>query len=154
MKIKKVTINNRRKSLVIHTARNSYDFPFARLELRPSAKDPIVEAGPDPETGNEAFTYRLASGREDTIPLDAVLYYHRDPNLMRELLLYKMTLEAQKRLKQSRVSKREIIRRMETSPTQFYRLIDQTFYGKSIDQMVRLLTVLDCPVTVLFSDAA
>jgi hypothetical protein len=46
------------------------------------------------------------------------------------------------------------MRRVGTSPTQFYRLIDQTFYRKTIDQMVRLLAALDCPVDLVFQEAA
>lgn len=29
--------------------------------------DPLVEVAPDPELGNEAFTYQLSSGAEGTI---------------------------------------------------------------------------------------
>ena len=65
---------------------------------------------------------------------------------MRDTLLYKLTIEAQKRVKGSPLSKREIIRRLATSATQLYRLLDQTNYSKSIDQLLSLLYVLDCDV--------
>lgn len=68
---------------------------------------------------------------------------------MRELLLYKLTLKAQKMLAVSRASRREVMRRMKTSPTQFYRLIDQTNYRKTIDQMIKLLSALDCSVDLV-----
>ena len=42
--------------------------------------------------------------------------------------------------------KREIIRRLGTSATQFYRLLDQTNYRKSLDQPLSLLQALDCDV--------
>ncbi|MEO5863673.1 MAG: hypothetical protein ABIQ79_01365 [Nitrospiraceae bacterium] len=45
--------------------------------------------------------------------------------------------------------KREIIRRLGTSATQFYRLLDQTNYSKSIDQILSLLHVLDCDIDLL-----
>jgi hypothetical protein len=51
-------------------------------------------------------------------------------------------------LKESRLSRREIIRRLGTSASQFYRLLDQTYYEKSVDQMLALLTVLGCQVNV------
>jgi predicted XRE-type DNA-binding protein len=63
--------------------------------------------------------------------------------------LYKLTLEAQKRLEDSPLSRREIIRRLGTSPAQFYRLIDQTNYRKSIDKLLLLLNVLDCEVELV-----
>jgi hypothetical protein len=61
-------------------------------------------------------------------------------------MLYKLTLEARKRIQASPLSKREIIRRLGTSATQLYRLLDQTNYRKSIDQLLSLLCVLDCQV--------
>ena len=47
------------------------------------------------------------------------------------------------------LSKREIIRRLGTSAAQFYRLLDQTNDTKSVDQMLRLLNVLDCDVDLV-----
>jgi hypothetical protein len=38
---------------------------------------------------------------------------------------------------------REIIRRLGTSPPQLYRLLDQTNYRKSVDQLLRFLQELD-----------
>jgi hypothetical protein len=62
------------------------------------------------------------------------------------MLLYRLTLEAQKRLETSPLSTREQIRRLGTSASQFYRLLDQTNYRKSIRQLVALLHLLDCDV--------
>jgi predicted XRE-type DNA-binding protein len=64
-------------------------------------------------------------------------------------LLYRLTLEVQSRLKESTLSRREIIRRLGTSASQFYRLLDQTNYEKSIDQMFALLAVLGCQVNMM-----
>jgi predicted XRE-type DNA-binding protein len=60
-----------------------------------------------------------------------------------------LTIEAQKRVDQSPLSKREIIRRLGTSAAQFYRLMDQTNYRKSVDQLLNLLHVLDCDVELI-----
>jgi predicted XRE-type DNA-binding protein len=49
----------------------------------------------------------------------------------------------------SPLSKREIIRRLGTSAAQLYRLMDQTNYRKSIDQLLRLLHILDCDVDLV-----
>ena len=65
---------------------------------------------------------------------------------MRDLLLYKLTLEAQKQVEKSPLSKRELIRRLNTSPAQFYRILDEENYRKSIDQVLGLLAVLECQV--------
>jgi predicted XRE-type DNA-binding protein len=154
MKIKKVAHNNRKKAFELVTGKDTLRFPYSRLRLKPSIDDPIEEVFVDRELGGEAFTYRLASGKEESVPIDQVLEYNRDPEYLRQMLLYKLTLKAQKLMERRGVSKREIMRRLGTSPTQFYRLIDQTFYRKTIDQMVRLLAALDCPVDLVFQEAA
>jgi hypothetical protein len=48
-----------------------------------------------------------------------VLEYNKDPGLLRYRLLYALTLEAQKRLERGLLSRRELIRRLRTSPAQF-----------------------------------
>ena len=85
-------------------------------------------------------------GSERTVHIDHVLDYKRDPGYLKELALYELTVEARKRLRESALSKREIIRRLGTSATQFYRLLDQTNYRKSIGQLLELLYILDCDV--------
>ncbi|MCH7913993.1 MAG: XRE family transcriptional regulator, partial [Deltaproteobacteria bacterium] len=80
---------------------------------------------------------------------EQVLEYNQDPNHLRDLLLYRLTLEAQKRIDQSPLSKREIVRRLGTSAAQLYRLLDQTNYRKSVDQLVSLLQVLECDVDLV-----
>jgi Cro/C1-type HTH DNA-binding domain len=146
MKITRVKANNRRKAFEVTAAGKHMLFPFAQLELPPSADDQITKVYVDRELGREGFTYVLESGREGTVHGEQVLEYNRDPDHLRDLLLYRLTLEAQKRISTTRLAKREIIRRLGTSPTQLYRLLDQTNYRKSIDQLLRLLQVLDCDV--------
>ena len=46
----------------------------------------------------------------------------------------------------SRPAKREVARLLATSQAQLYRLLDQTNYRKSVDQMLGLLRVLRCDV--------
>jgi hypothetical protein len=65
---------------------------------------------------------------------------------LRDLVLYQLTLEAQKAINATPLARREIIRRLSTSPSQLYRLLDQTNYRKSVDQLLRLLKVLGCEV--------
>ena len=103
----------------------------------------------DEELVREAFSFELRSGRSGLVHVEQVLEYNQDPSYVRDLLLYKLTLEAQARVAASPLSKREIVRRLTTSATQLYRLLDQTNYVKSIDQMLRLLRVLDCDVDLV-----
>lgn len=149
MKIRSVRPNNRRRAFEVETARERYLFPYARSEPTPTAQDAVLTVEIDAELGREAFVYALASGRSGLVHIEQVLEYNQDPVYMRNLLLYRLTVEVQQRMEQSPLAKREIIRRLGTSPAQLYRLLDQTNYRKSVDQMLRLLQVLDCEVDLV-----
>jgi len=154
VRILEVVANSRRRAFDLQTESGRYSFPFAKLHLRPTVKDRVEEVYPDPEAGGEAFTYRLESGDEDTVHLDVVLEYHQDPALLNEGFLHQLTLEARKAVEESGLSKRELIRALGTSPSQFYRLLDPAYYGKSIGQMAALLRLVDREVEVVVRDRA
>jgi len=149
MKIRTVKVNNRKKVFEVKTYSRSLPFPYAKADPRPTNADPVVEAAVDPEIDREGFVYTLESGKSGTVHVDQVLEYNQDPAYLRDLLLYKLTIEAQKRLAASGLSKREVVRRLGTSATQLYRVLDQTNYRKSVDQVLGLLHVLDCDVDLI-----
>jgi hypothetical protein len=149
VKVIAVTANNRKKAFEVKTRRGQWLFPYSKAEPPPTESDPLVELFIDPELGREGFTYFLASGAEGSVMVDHVLDYNEEPGYMRDLLLHNLTAEALDRIDASALSKREIIRRLGTSPAQFYRLIDPTNYRKSVDKMLALLQVLDCEVEVI-----
>lgn len=149
MRITSVAANGRRRAFVVYVSGRVYVFPYAKCAPDPSGANPVDHVMVDSELANEAFTYRLRSGAEGSVHLEQVLDYNRDPAYLRDMLLYRLTLEAQNRVAQSPLSKRELIRRLSTSPAQLYRLLDQTNYSKSVDQMLRLLGVLGCDVELV-----
>lgn len=149
MKIRSVSHNNRRRAFEVRTWREPFRFPYSKADPSPTPEDPVAEVVVDAELGREAFTYRLASGREGSVHIEQVLEYNRDPSYMRDLVLYGLTLEAQKRIEASILSRREIIRRLGTSPAQLYRLLDPTNCRKSVDKMLLLLHVLECSVDMV-----
>jgi len=149
MRIRSVSANNRRKAFEVRTSTRVFTFPYAKADPRPTSADAIGDLFVDPELGGEAFTYVLESGREGCVHIDQVLEYNQDPRYLRDALLYKLTIEAQKRVAESPLAKREIIRRLGTSASQFYRLLDQSNYRKSVDQLLSLLHLLDCDVDLV-----
>jgi len=148
VKIRRIKHNNHRKGFEVATRNQSFFFPYVKLEIPPSRGNVIKDVSIDRELGDEAFTYVLQSGDEGSVHIDHVLEYNRDPTYLKELLLYKLTLEAQRRVECSPLSKRELIRRLGTSASQFYRVLDQTNYSKSIGQVLALLDILGCEVSV------
>lgn len=149
MKIRSIRHNNRKKIFEVRTSTKKLVFPFSKADPTPTINDPITESSVDAEAAREAFTYVLHSGRTGTVHIEQVLEYNQDPSYLRDLLLYRLTLEAQKRIDQSPLSKREIMRRLGTSAAQLYRLLDQTNYRKSVDQVLALLQVLNCEVDLV-----
>jgi len=61
--------------------------------------------------GKEAFTYVLESGDEGSVHLDQVLEYNEDPTCLRDLLIYRLTVEAKERVEESDLSRRASSRR-------------------------------------------
>ena len=146
MKIKNVAVSYKRKHIEIEVGDKAYTLPFSKLRLKPTVQNKISEIYVDKELAEKAITYTLSNGKEDSIPLDAFLDYNKDPNYLRDMLLHRLTVESLKWLKASGLSKNELIRRLHTSPSQLYRLLDTANYKKSIDEMLRLLAVLGCDV--------
>ena len=144
-----VTANNRAHAFETVSSRGRLRFPYAKATPKPTVEDPVARAYVDDELGREAFTFRLVSGLEGSVHVEQVLEYNRDPRYMRDVLLYRLTLEAERRVAETQLSRREIIRRLGTSPAQFYRLLDPTNYAKSIDALLSLLQVLDCEVELV-----
>lgn len=142
MKIQKVLVNQRKKTLEITTEKGSFGLPFSRLPLKPSARAKIKTAYVDSELANRAITYVLISGKEESVHLDAFLDYNRDPDFLRNITLHKLTIDALRLVRKSGLSKHELIRRLKTSPSQLYRLLDPSNYKKSVDEMLRLLAIL------------
>jgi hypothetical protein len=103
----------------------------------------------DDDTGGETFTYMLESGRAGVVHIEKVLDHNEEPAYMQQALLYRLTLEAAAKLEKSPLSKREAARRLGTSPSQLYRLLDPTNSRKSVDRMLSLLRVLGCQVDIV-----
>ena len=149
MKILKVVSNNRKRAFEVYTRGQCRLLPYAATDPTPNARDRVLQVHVDEELGNEGFSYVLESGAQGTVHMDHVLEYNKDLNYVTDMLLYRLTLEAQRRIKESPLSRRELIRRLGTSAAQFYRLLDQTNYRKSVRQMLSLLYLLDCEIDLV-----
>lgn len=149
MKLRSVRANSRKRQLELVTRSGAvYPMPFVKLVPRPTVANPITDLYVDPELGNEAVTYRLASGREGTVHIDHALDYNRDPAYLAEIALHELTVQARSRVKSAGLSVREVARRLGTSVPQLYRLLDTANYSKGFVQMHSLLNVLDCDLRI------
>jgi hypothetical protein len=150
MKIRNVECNNQKKAFEVTTfSGRTFSFPYAKATPSPELENQVHDAYPDTELGKEAFTYVLESGDEGTVHIDHLLEYGDDPAYMARLALHKLTVEARKRVEESPLSKREIMRRLGTSQAQLYRLLDPANYRKSMNQLVELLAAVDCEVEMV-----
>ena len=151
MTIDHITWNNRTAEFTIEAGGRALTFPFVKLRLKPTSSNRIVDAFPDSELGNEGFTYQLESGEEDSIHLDALLDFHKDPAYLNGILMHQLTVQALDALKRSSLGRRQLARLLDTSPAQLYRLLDPTDHGKSVGQMLALLNFLGRKVDVVVS---
>src|SRR5204862_254035 len=153
-KITAVHANNRKRAFEVATRKEVVPFLYSLSDPAPTSDDRVVDVFPDSELGREAFTYVLESGAEGTVHIDSVLEYNEDPAYLADLTLYRLTTDARERFEASSSSAREVARRLGTSPTQVYRLLDPTNYSKSIRQLLSLLYVLGLEVDVEVRDRA
>ena len=126
-----------------------YSFPYSKSEPRPSPDDRIEKVFVDKELGNEAFTFILASGQEGSVHIEQVLEYNEDPNYLADLRTYKLSLEAQKLMDSSELSRRQVAKRLKTSVPQLYRLLNPANTRKSMNQLVALLHILGFDVDLV-----
>jgi hypothetical protein len=101
MKIRSVKHSNRKKAFEIKVSNRTLQFPYSKLDIQPSGDDPLVRLYVDKELANEGFSYDLMSGKSGTVHIEQVLEYNQDPGYLRDALLYKLAVEAQKRQKKS-----------------------------------------------------
>ena len=141
MKIQTVTVDNRRRCFQVKTRRGVLPFPFRRCDPQPTPHDKVIEVYVDPELDREAFTYQLESGADGSVHIDSVLDVNADPDYIARLELYRLTLAAKDRLEASGLSVRQAAKRLDTSPTQLYRLLDTTNYTKSARQLLAVLAL-------------
>ncbi len=155
MKIRNVTSNNRKNEFSVTTRSGIiYPFPYSETAPPPSSENRIDELFVDKELGNEAFTYILESGEEGSVHIEQVLEYNEDPKYLAELLTYKLSLEAQRCIGSSALSRRQIAKRLKTSVPQLYRLLDPSNTRKSMNQLVALLHILNCDVDLVVKKRA
>lgn len=146
VKIRSVRANNHKHAFEVVLSRGSYAFPYSKADPSPSKVDPLTRVYVDAELGREGFTYVLRSGAEGSVHVDSVLEHNEDPGYLRDLLLYRLTVEAQKCMRASGLTQAEIVRRAKTSPSQMNRLLDVNNRSKSVDKLVVLLGAMDCEV--------
>lgn len=149
MKISNVSANARKKEIEIQVGERKYAFPFAKLRLVPTPEDPVAEIRADDEFGGEAFTYRLESGSEDTVHLEAVREVNLDADYLQEILLHRLTVEARQGMAEVGIGIRQAARMLGTSPAQLYRLLDPCNSGKSLGQLLALLHLVNRRVEVV-----
>jgi predicted XRE-type DNA-binding protein len=147
MKIKSVQANNHKHAFIVTTCNGQeFVFPYSQLNVMPHGSNRICQVEVDSELGKEAFSYELESGECDTVHIDHVLHFVNEPEYVRELARHKLSMAAKRLIGECGVGKKEILRRLKTSPSQLSRLIDPSNSRTSIDKLLMLLVACDCKV--------
>lgn len=61
MKIRSVTLNNRRRAFEVKTQTRSLAFPYVKADPQPKSNDPVVRVSVDRELSREGFTYNCST---------------------------------------------------------------------------------------------
>lgn len=150
-KFKKVRFDNKKRVFNLeYTSGLKLACPYSALGIR----DKVVEAGPDPEVGCHSFYFVLSNGKKDYVPYDQPLHIAQNPEYVRETTLYEITKYLNGVIKKSKVSKRELARRLGTSLSQLARLLDTTNYKKELSRLIELAAILNYEFKWEFKRAA
>ena len=144
MKIRTVKANNKKHAFEVTVFNGQeFDFPYSQLTLKPSSTNRIREVAIDRELGKEAFTYTLESGDCDSVHIDHVLHFVNEPEYVHELLRHNLSLTANRLVAEGNVAKKELLRRLKTSPSQLDRLIDPSNTKTSIGRLLTLIVACE-----------
>lgn len=142
MRVNAVSFSNRKQGFTVDSDRGVFWFPYQKAAPNIQNRIKVLDAWVDEEIASEGFSFTYGKNTEETVHLEQVLEHCNDPQHIRRQLIYQLTIEAQNRLETSGFSLREVARRLHTSPTQLYRLLDQTNTDKTLDRLVEFLAVL------------
>lgn len=139
-KFKSVEFNNKKKSFFIeYTTGLRVECPYSALGIKKN----VVECSPDGEVGNHSFYFVLSDGKKEYVPYDQILDIVQNPEYAKQQALYEMTKAVVKLLKESKVSKRELARRLKTSLSQIERLLTLTNYNKELSRLIEMAAILN-----------
>lgn len=150
-KFKSVEYDNKKKVFYLEYASGlKIECPYSALGIKKS----IVEAAPDKESGCHSFYFDLENGKREIVPFDQPLYIVQNPEYVREQTLYEVTKQLNEFIKKSKISKRELARRLRTSLSQLSRLLDTTNYKKELSRLIELAAMLNYEFVWAFKKAA
>src|SRR3990167_2866194 len=150
-KFKKVEFDNKKRVFNLkYTSGLPIECPYSALGIRGK----VVETGPDSAVGRHSFYFILENGKKEFVPYDQPLHIVQNPEYVKEQTLYEVTKELGKLIKKSKVSKRELARRLGTSLSQLARLLDTTNYKKELSRLIELAAMLDYEFKWQFKRAA
>ena len=139
--------NSRARVLVLQFDGRKLNYPFALLNPRPSLWDYLVRSYKD-ESHDQAIGYELKSGKRGILTLDQLRSYFREPSNLKQQVLLELTFAAMEGLDETELSGHQIVRRLHTSASQLYRIMDPHTLHKSVDGLLALLEVLGYNVEV------
>lgn len=150
-KFQKVEFNNKKRVFYLeYTSGLKIECPYSALGIRGK----VIEAAPDSEVGKHSFYFILENDEKEFVPFDQPLHIVQNPEYVKERTLYEVTKQLNEFIKKSKVSKRELARRLGTSLSQLARLLDTTNYKKELSRLIELAAMLNYEFKWQFQKAA
>lgn len=150
-KFKTVEFDNKKKVFYLkYTSGLKVECPYSALKIR----NKVIEAAPDLEVGKHSFYFVLENGKKEFVPYDQPLHIVQNPEYVKQTTLYTITKQLNEFIQKSKISKRELARRLGTSLSQLSRLLDTTNYKKELSRLVELAAILNYEFKWQFKRAA
>lgn len=150
-KFKMVMFDNKKRVFHLeYTSGLKIDCPYFSLGIREKVKD----AAPDREAGDHSFYFVLESGKRDYVPYDQPLHIAQNPEYVKQQTLYEMTKMINEFIREEKIPKRELARRLGTSMSQLLRLLDTTNTKKELARLIEIAALLNYEFKWEFRKAA
>ena len=91
---------------------------------------------------------------KDYVPYDQPLHINQHPEYVKEEVMFHMTKQINDFIKKSKISKREIARRLDTSLSQLDRLLNTANYNKNLSRLLEIAAILSYEFNWSFKKAA
>ena len=149
--ISRVGFNNRKRAFEFQIGSQTYVVPYARAGI--TRDERVARVSVEHGGDHDALRYvlkwrrRRAVSRIGIVTVDEACEYYAER--LGDRVRRKLAREAKTRVEASSLSRRELIRRLGTSPGQFYRLIDEREDRASFGQLLALLEVVGAEVDVV-----
>jgi hypothetical protein len=151
LKFKSATFSNKKKQIeILYTNKKTATIHFGSIGIKKLIKDLKV----DKETNGKTLKIIFEDQTIDFLPYDQPLVISRDPEMLLQLHIERITAKIKEAIAKQKISKRYIAERLETSDNQVQRLLSPSILNKNLCQLYKIADLVGLEFEVLIKDVA